>query len=214
MEITVVKITVLITIILLSSAFHEAMHAYMSFRLGDDTALQAGRLSLNPLAHIDPIMSVALPFLLAVLGLPIFGAAKPVPFNPYRVRGGERGAALVAISGPLTNLALATSLALPLRFITLSGSIEGLIVLAILINLGFFVFNSLPIPPLDGSRLLYAFAPDYLKDLMSKIERGGLATIAIFVLIFSGLFGPLFVLAIESLFRLLTGVPLNHFVIM
>ena len=99
-------IIVLVTI-LLSMTLHEAMHAFMGYFLGDDTAKAQGRLSLNPIKHIDPIMTIALPLFLAVMGGPIFGGAKPVPFNPHKVRYGEWGAALVAIAGPLTNLLIA-----------------------------------------------------------------------------------------------------------
>ena len=87
---------------------HEAMHAFMGYFLGDDTARAQGRLTLNPLKHIDPFMTILLPVMLALIpGAPIFGGAKPVPFNPQNVRYGEWGAALVAIAGPLTNLLLA-----------------------------------------------------------------------------------------------------------
>lgn len=172
---------------------HEMMHGYVSYWLGDDTALEHGRLSLNPLRHIDPFLTVLLPLFLAVTGaltgapLPLFGAAKPVPFNPNNVKGGEWGAALVAIAGPLTNLILAF---IVFGFWTFLGApTVGLgytICQAfILVNLGFFAFNLIPIPPLDGSRVLYALAPDFIRRGMEIIERGGLLVILAIVLIAS-----------------------------
>lgn len=213
MELIVVNIT-LLGIILLSSTLHEAMHAYTSWRLGDDTALKAGRLTLNPIAHIDPFLSVILPFFLAISGLPIIGAAKPVPFNPNRVRGAEKGAALVAVSGPLTNLVLAFVFGLPLRLFVLPAVLTELLVLCVLVNLGFFIFNMLPIPPLDGSRLLYAFSPDSVRRTMTAIERSGLIFIMAFVLLFSGLFGPLFSRLVSTLFEAIVGAPLGLFAIL
>lgn len=185
--------------------FHEVMHGFVGLKLGDDTALRAGRLSFNPLRHIDPFLSVILPFILLQLGLPVFGAMKPVPYNPARVKFGEVGAALIALSGPLTNLGLAVLFGLPLRFYELSGAVEGLLGVCVAINLGFFVFNILPIPPLDGSRVLYAFAPDGLRDLMTRIESMGLLGVFLFVMLFAGFLGSWFVMAIRFLFYLITG---------
>ena len=99
----VLEIIIVIVVILLSMTIHEAMHAFMGYALGDDTARQEGRLTLNPIRHIDPFMTVLLPLMMVLLHGPIFGGAKPVPFNPNRVRFGEWGAALVALSGPITN---------------------------------------------------------------------------------------------------------------
>ena len=173
-------IIVLVTI-LLSMTLHEAMHAFMGYFLGDDTAKAQGRLSLNPIKHIDPIMTIALPLFLAVMGGPIFGGAKPVPFNPYKVRYGEWGAALVAIAGPLTNLLIAFVVfgVGVLSGVITSAGVEAtlagqIIITAVSVNLGFFVFNILPIPPLDGSRVLYALAPDPVKAGMEYIERYGI----------------------------------------
>ena len=207
MEAIVVNIT-LIGIILFSAVFHEVMHAYVGLRLGDDTALRAGRLTLNPLRHIDPFMTVLLPFILALLHLPIFGAAKPVPFNPHRVRGGDMGAALVAVSGPLTNFLLAVVFGLPLRFFLLSQFVTTILAYCVLINLGFFLFNLLPLPPLDGSRVLYAFAPDSLRSVMRSIENSGLLGVAVFIFLFSGILAPYFLASIGFLFQLITGARL------
>lgn len=188
-------IAIVLGVILVSMTLHEAMHAFMSYFLGDDTAKAQGRLTLNPLKHIDPIMTIALPIMLALMGGPIFGGAKPVPFNPNRVRYGEWGAAMVALAGPLTNLLIAF-LVFGIGAITGvisagamidSSSLAGQIVqTAVLVNLGFFIFNMLPIPPLDGSRLLYALAPEGARRIMEQIERYGIIFIFIIVVMGSG----------------------------
>ena len=190
-------IIVLVTI-LLSMTLHEAMHAFMGYFLGDDTAKSQGRLSLNPIKHIDPIMTIALPLFLAVMGGPIFGGAKPVPFNPHKVRYGEWGAALVAIAGPLTNLLIAFVVfgVGVLSGVITSAGVEAtlagqIIITAVSVNLGFFVFNMLPIPPLDGSRVLYALAPDPVKAGMEYIERYGIFLVFGLVLIGASVLGQI-----------------------
>ena len=190
------EIALIIIIILVSMTLHEVMHGFVANMLGDPTAADQGRLTLNPLKHIDPFLTILLPVLLAVAGLPIFGGAKPVPFNPNRVRHGEWGVALVSIAGPLTNLLIA--------FITFGvGAVSGIITeqgiinstfglviaLTISVNLGFFAFNILPIPPLDGSRVLYAFAPDFLRKALMTIERYGIIFVFAIVLLGGTLLG-------------------------
>ena len=201
-------IIVLVTI-LLSMTLHEAMHAFMGYFLGDDTARAQGRLSLNPIKHIDPIMTIALPLFLAVMGGPIFGGAKPVPFNPHKVRYGEWGAALVAIAGPLTNLLIAFvvfGVGVLSGVITSAGveaTLAGQIVItAVSVNLGFFVFNILPIPPLDGSRVLYALAPDPVKAGMEYIERYGIFLVFGLVLIGASVLGQIMAGGINGILQL------------
>ena len=204
----ILYITIVITIILLSMTLHEAMHAYVGYWLGDDTAKREGRLTLNPLKHIDPFLSVILPLGLALVGAPIFGGAKPVPFNPDRVRGGDWGAALVAIAGPLTNLVFAfvtfgiwvTIGAPPIT--TLAGEI---LITAYTVNLGFFIFNSIPIPPLDGSRVLYALAPEFIRTGMRVIERYGIIFVFAIVLLFNSQIGT-FIMIIMRFFLSLFNV--------
>ncbi len=181
-----------IAVILASMTLHEAMHAYVSYWLGDDTAKAQGRLTLNPIAHIDPFLTLLLPVSLALLHLPVFGGAKPVPFDPNRVKYGEAGAALVGIAGPLTNLLLAflsfgifAFLGAP-SFDTITGMV---LQLAITVNLGFFIFNIIPIPPLDGSRVLYAFAPEPARRVMETIERYGVFLVFAIVLVASPVIG-------------------------
>ena len=201
-------IIVLVTI-LLSMTLHEAMHAFMGYFLGDDTAKAQGRLSLNPIKHIDPIMTIALPLFLAVMGGPIFGGSKPVPFNPHKVRYGEWGAALVAIAGPLTNLLIAFvvfGVGVLSGVITSAGveaTLAGQIVItAVSVNLGFFVFNMLPIPPLDGSRVLYALAPDPVKAGMEYIERYGIFLVFGLVLIGASVLGQIMAGGINGILQL------------
>jgi Zn-dependent protease len=133
---------------------------------------------------------------LAVIGAPIFGGAKPVPFNPNKVRGGEWGAALVAVAGPLTNLLIAFvvfGIGAVTGIITAEGvynTFAGIVVwTAVQVNLGFFIFNILPIPPLDGSRVLYALAPEFIRRGMEVIERYGVLFVFILVLLASSVVG-------------------------
>ncbi len=195
---------IVIGTVLISMTFHEAMHAFVSYWLGDDTAKFHGRLTLNPLKHIDPIGTVALPVMLALLGLPIFGAAKPVPFNPSRLKFDEFGAALVGIAGPLTNLLLAAMGAGIIRLIGAPGGIiVDVLVVFTLVNIGFFVFNMIPFPPLDGSRLLYAFAPEPLQKLMQQIESFGITGIFIFIFLLFPYIQPILIRLNESIFYFL-----------
>ena len=202
-------LTIVLVTILLSMTLHEAMHAFMGYFLGDDTAKSQGRLSLNPIKHIDPIMTIALPLFLAVMGGPIFGGAKPVPFNPHKVRYGEWGAALVAIAGPLTNLLIAFvvfGVGVLSGVITSAGvetTLAGqIIITAVSVNLGFFVFNILPIPPLDGSRVLYALAPDPVKAGMEYIERYGIFLVFGLVLIGASVLGQIMAGGINGILQL------------
>lgn len=189
---------------------HEFSHAWAGHRLGDVTAQREGRLSLNPLRHIDPFFTLLLPLLLIVLGSPVvFGAAKPVPFNPYAVRYGRWGAALVALAGPMSNLGMATFVSLYLRLFELPAVATSVLVSFVMINIGFFVFNMLPIPPLDGSRVLYAVAPPALADLLDRIERFGLAGIMLVLFLFYQFLSPIIVLLITSLGGVLLGSSLG-----
>ena len=198
-----------LVVILVSMTLHEAMHAFMGYFLGDDTAKAEGRLTLNPLKHIDPFMTLLLPLLLAMLGLPIFGGARPVPFNPQRVRHGEWGAAFVALAGPLTNLFLAFlafGVGVVSGAITSGGLIQNILVgqiisLVVLVNLGFFVFNMLPLPPLDGSRVLYALAPEGVRRGMEWIERYGVMVVFIIIMIGQAAIGRIMAFATNGIIQ-------------
>lgn len=183
-------IALIIAIILISMTFHEAMHAFVGYWLGDHTAKQEGRLTLNPIAHIDPFLTLLLPVMLAISGAPVFGGAKPVPFNPLNLRYGDFGPAIVAIAGPLTNLVLAFFSFGLFALLGAPGGVFGqFLTLSITVNLGFFIFNMLPIPPLDGSRVLYAFAPETARRVMEMIEQYGIIFIFILIILFSPYLG-------------------------
>lgn len=179
--------------ILVSLSIHEAMHAFTAHWLGDDTAHQEGRLTLNPLKHIDILTTVLLPVVLIAVGLPPIFAAKPVPFNPTQVKYEEFGAALVGLAGPFTNLALAILAAGFVRLFQDAVSIAVLdaLVVFIQVNIGFFVFNMIPIPPLDGSRLLYAVAPEPIQDFMARFERMGVMVVILIMVVFMPIIGPI-----------------------
>ncbi len=193
--------------ILVSMTFHEAMHAFTSHWLGDDTAKAEGRLTLNPLSHIDPFTTILLPLVLVLFGAPPFGAAKPVPFDPRRVKYGEFGAALVGVAGPLTNLVLAVLAGAVLRFGALGSEtlLFNVLITFIVVNVSFFVFNMIPFPPLDGSRLLYAIAPDAIRGVMERIEAMGFMAVVFFMLFFYTLLSGPFVRLIGYLVSLVSG---------
>lgn len=186
-----ITILIAVPLLALSIAAHEMMHALVSDRLGDDTARHHGRISLNPLRHIDPITTVALPLFMLLLGLPPIGAAKPVMFNPHKIKYEEFGVALVAIAGPLTNLALAVIFGLIISLTNSDSIIGEIATLGLYINVGFFVFNMIPYPPLDGSRILYAFAPGPLQRIMDAIESFGFMGIIFFIFVIFPFIQPL-----------------------
>jgi Zn-dependent protease len=198
---------IIFTSIILSMGVHEAMHAFTSHWLGDTTAKDHGRLTLNPLKHIDIVTTVLLPMVLILFGMQPFFIAKPVPFNPERVRYNEYGAALIGIAGPLTNLVLAVIAAGLIRVAGIAVGTELFTVFSLFIqvNLGFFVFNMIPFPPLDGSRLLYAFAPEPVQRVMYTIESGGIMTILLFMFLFFPFIGPLVGNIVNSLYIFLVA---------
>lgn len=186
------SIIAVLVIVLVSMILHELAHGLVAYWLGDDTAKMEGRLTLNPLKHLDPILSVAMPLLLFLGGGPVFGGAKPVPINTRNLKFGAWGMALVAIAGPLTNLLLAFGAFLVLYFT--GGLVDGnytlfwneVLLQFVGINLGFAVFNLIPIPPLDGSRVLYAIAPDGVRTIMERIEPWGIIVVMMVVVILPG----------------------------
>lgn len=182
------QLIIVLAVILISMILHELMHGVVAYVLGDNTAKDEGRLSLNPLKHLDPVFSIVVPLLMYISGGPIFGGAKPVPVNSRNLKGGAWGMALVAIAGPLTNFLLAIISFLIGHFTGViyhnMGILTAVISQMVLVNLGFFVFNILPIPPLDGSRVLYAIAPDGAREVMERIEKtAGIWLILILVVV-------------------------------
>ncbi len=160
-----------IAILIMSVVVHEVSHGFLAYFLGDPTAKLAGRLTLNPVKHIDPIGSILVPGILALLpGGLILGWAKPVPFNPYNLRGGKWGPAIVALAGPFSNLLIALVFGLILQFGAgswLNPATASLVFSIVVINVMLALFNLTPVAPFDGSKLLYAILP----DRTGKVER-------------------------------------------
>lgn len=189
-------LVIILVIVLISMVLHELAHGWVAYLLGDDTAKEDGRLTLNPLKHLDPVLSFLIPILMFFSGGPIFGGAKPVPVNSRNLKHGAWGMALVAVAGPLTNFLIAI-IAFFIGYFTgvlsfsatgvlqYAPNLGGLIVLEVLlVNLGFGIFNLIPIPPLDGSRVLYAIAPDGVREVMSKMEQLGLVIVFAIIILF------------------------------
>jgi Zn-dependent protease len=189
-----------IIIFIFSAAFHEYMHGYAAYRLGDTTAKDAGRLTLNPWPHLDFFGSFLLPFSMMLMGSSaIFGWAKPVPYNPNRLDDKKYGEAKVALAGPLANFLLALFFALAIRLLPFDFRLAGYLSLVVQINLVLMVFNLLPIPPLDGSKILAAFLPENWRFRYLELDRYGFILVIVFVMIFGDWLYPI----INSLFRLL-----------
>jgi len=180
--------------VLLAITLHEAAHAYAAWRLGDDTAYSQGRVTFNPLKHVDPFGTVVLPAMLLVMRAPfLFGWAKPVPVDFARLRHPRRDMVLVAVAGPGTNLILATVSAVLFRVLwllpdaTLQWS-EQMLYNSILLNLVLAVFNMLPLPPLDGGRVAVGLLPSVLADPLARLEPYGMLILIgiIFILPMAG----------------------------
>ncbi len=203
----ILRVILSIAAVIPAIVFHEVAHGYTAFRLGDPTARNLGRLTLNPIAHVDPIGTILVPLVLVILGSAVFGWAKPVPVNPRYFRNPFRGMLFVAISGPLTNIAMGLSAIaigrvaisiLPYVQVLTSTSFFGILARAVfyflgvlaIINMFLAVLNMIPIPPLDGSRVLTYFLPTEGKRMMLSLERYGFIIIAamLYLRVFSGLF--------------------------
>ena len=201
-------------IILVAFPVHEFSHAYAAFRLGDSTARWQGRLTLNPVAHFDPIGGTLLA-LGAVLGGFLIGWAKPTPVNPYNLRNGRRGEALVALAGPLSNLVLAVAVAIPLRIILASPDmlftigtndaaffVVGIVEFFMVINIVLMIFNLMPIPPLDGWHVLLALVDPRTAYTLRRYEQYGF--LVIMLLIISG--APFLGGLVDLIERILLGI--------
>ncbi|MBQ6593905.1 site-2 protease family protein [Candidatus Saccharibacteria bacterium] len=196
---------IVLVIIVGSVILHELAHGVMAHLLGDETAKRAGRLTLNPIKHIDPYMSILVPVILYLLRAPVFGGAKPVPVNYHNLKWREWGMALVALAGPLTNFLLALTAFLIGHFsgalYSTSDVLSFTFTEIVYINLGFMIFNLLPIPPLDGSRILYAISPDFIRQILANIERYGIILIYILILLFGEVFSSVMVGGVNGMLQ-------------
>jgi len=190
-------------ILLISVVIHEVSHGMIAFRLGDPTAKYAGRLTLNPIKHLDLWGSVLIPLFLILIGSPfLFGYAKPVPYNPQNLKNKKWGPAMVAAAGPASNLIIALGFGLVLRFIPLAASPFGEIFSYIVfLNLLLAVFNLVPIPPLDGSKVVAALFPYRIQLAIERAERYGLILVLFFIFFLFAYLVPI----ILFLFRLIAG---------
>ncbi|MEI6345698.1 MAG: site-2 protease family protein [bacterium] len=196
-----------LAVLILSVVIHEVSHGYMALRLGDPTAKYAGRLTLNPLKHLDPIGSVIVPIITTFLGVS-FGWAKPVPFNPDNFRKSTLnlrwGEALVAAAGPASNFIVAIVFGTAAHFVT-NETVFSLFGLIVLVNITLAIFNLAPIPPMDGSKILFACIPARYSHIRAQLERNQLILAIIFIFFLWQFFEPI----IFKLFALLMGVPLG-----
>jgi len=201
--------------LIFSIIVHEVSHGYAAEMLGDPTARLQGRLTLNPIPHIDPIGSILVPAILVFSGAGfLFGWAKPVPYNPYNLNNRKWGEAIVAGAGPAVNIFLALVFGLVIRF-GLGSLPENFVVLAstvVLINILLALFNLLPIPPLDGSKLLRSVLPYKANMAFQRFEamlmQGGLLMMILVFWLLMSVFGSYFYLGISFVFTLFTGISI------
>jgi len=195
-----------IIILIMSVVVHEVSHGYMAYYFGDLTAKMAGRLTLNPLKHLDMFGSFIVPLIAYSLTGFIFGWAKPVPYNPYNLRNAKVGEPMVALAGPLSNFVVALIFGLIIRFSGLLGITSMAFIdassLVVLINVVLGMFNLIPIPPLDGSKILFGILPYNLMYIRTFLERNYFWLIFIFIFFVWKLFIPV----IYFLFSVLTGI--------
>ena len=172
-----------IAVLIMSVVIHEVSHGALTNLLGDQTAKDAGRLTLNPLKHLDPFGSVLLPFITYLLGGFIIGWAKPVPYNPYNLSNQRWGPALVGAAGPGSNILIALAFSLVVRSLdgALPASLAEILTTIILINILLAIFNLVPIPPLDGSKVLFALLPASFYRLQGFLEEYGFFLLLIFI---------------------------------
>ena len=203
-----------IAILLLSVVLHEVSHGYVAEILGDPTARLAGRLTLNPLRHLDPFGSILVPLILFTSNAPfLFGWARPVPYNQYNLRAGKWGPGIVALAGPASNLFIALLFSILIRLDILSESVIGIAGVVVLINIVLAFFNLIPVPPLDGSKIIASLLPYRLYMKWAQFEAVasgyGLLFTFIFLFLFIFVFSGMFQTLVSFSFGLFTGIPLE-----
>ena len=194
-----------IAILVMSVVIHEVSHGYAAEILGDPTARLQGRLTLNPFKHLDPVGSIIVPLLTSLSGF-TFGWAKPVPYNPHNLRNQKWGELAVAGAGPLANILLVLVFGLLIRFAgaTFGADFANIAAVIIVINLVLAIFNLIPVPPLDGSKILWAFLPERFRQARESMERYSFLLVIVVVFAIWQFLSPLIV----WLFSLITGFPM------
>lgn len=200
--------------LILSIVIHEVAHGYAADMLGDPTARLQGRLTLNPIKHIDPLGSVIIPGILVLTGANIlFGWAKPVPYNPYNLKNQKWGEAIVAVAGPLTNIVIAIFFGFLIRFgiaEQVNFTFAQLCMQIVYLNVLLALFNMIPIPPLDGSKILKAFLPYRGQLAFAKFEafteQYGFIMLFAFIFLFMSVLWPIFSVLVTSVIALITGL--------
>lgn len=202
-----IVVTLVVAVVL-----HELSHGLVADRLGDGTARAAGRLTLNPIRHVDPFGTVVLPALLVLPylfgrgGNPIFGYAKPMPVNTANLRNPDRQLTVIALAGPVTNLLLAVVGAVGLRFVGLgAGGLTEFLAIWVQLNVLLAVFNIMPIPPLDGSKVLALFLPPRAREVYRSWESYGALFMLVVFFLFPGAIFAIVSPVVEGLLTLLVG---------
>lgn len=200
-----------VVVLIMSVVVHEVAHGYTAYLLGDNTARASGRLTLNPIKHLDPFGSVILPLLLVLMNAGfVIGWAKPVPYNPANLRDEKKGTLLVAIAGIVANLILAVIFGLLIRFApfligdAFLGSFYKIASIIVLLNLVLVLFNLIPIPPLDGSKILFSYLPSKYRHIENFLEKWGMFLLLFFILVLWSKVAPL----VFVVFHLITGVSI------
>ena len=194
-----------IAVLIFSVVIHEVSHGYVANAMGDPTAKYAGRLTLNPLPHLDLMGSLVVPLLTFLAGGFIFGWAKPVPYNPHNLSNQKWGPALVAAAGPASNILVAAFFGILIRFapaVGLPAEFLNIAALIVFINILLAVFNFVPIPPLDGSKVLFSALPPQWGHIQDFLERWGFFILILFIFFFFQLLLPV----IQAIFELFTGL--------
>jgi len=199
-----------VIVLMFSAVIHEVMHGVAADRLGDKTARYAGRLTLNPIPHLDPVGSVLLPIIFTISHSPIFFAwAKPVPYNPYNLRPGRFSEAVVAGAGPVSNLVIAIVFSIIIRLGIMGAQTNDILFLVVYINTMLCIFNLIPIPPLDGSKIISAILPhawagryDTWRFQLESNPFAGMGLVLLVIILLGGAFGGF----VSAIAQFITGV--------